>query len=54
MLTWLYRIYVVPIAEIAIFVEVGSQWVFGRRLGPSATAVAGFILIVTRVQSCEG
>ena len=47
MLTWLLAAFiVVPIAEIAIFVEVGSQWGLWPTIGAIfATAVAGFILI---------
>ena len=47
MLTWLLAAFiVVPIAEIAIFVEVGSQWGVWPAIGAIfATAVVGSILI---------
>ena len=47
MLTWLLAAFIaVPIAEIAIFVEVGSQWGLWPAIGAIfATAVVGSILI---------
>ena len=47
MLTWILTAFIaVPIAEIAIFVEVGSQWGLWPAIGAIfATAVAGSILI---------
>ena len=47
MLTWILAAFIaVPIAEIAIFVEVGGQWGLWPAIGAIfATAVAGSILI---------
>ena len=47
MLPWILAAFIaVPIAEIAIFVEVGSQWGLWPAIGAIfATAVAGSILI---------
>ena len=47
MLTWILAAFIaVPIAEIAIFVEVGSQWGLWPAIGAIfATAIPGSILI---------